>query len=125
MKKIKVIIIIISFIVVIFTTVFIINRLRIRTFEQEEVVMTMALFPTSVANNSHLIRITETGMMRFQVGEREEFTGSLPTERFFREISRDRIKRLTDEELQTLLGLAEELRMSGYPIVQRRKLLEW
>ena len=117
MKNIKaIVIIIISFIIAIFTTILIINRLRIRTFEQEEVVMTIAIFPGAATSNSYLIRITETGMIRIQLGTRAELMGNLPTERFFHDISSDRIKRLTDEEMQTLLGLAEELRISDYPL---------
>ena len=117
MKNMKAIIVIISVIITIFfATILVINRLRFRTFEQEEVVLTMAIFPGATTSNSHLIRITETGLMRIQLGTRIDGMGNLPSERFFHDISRDRIKRLTDEELQTLMGLAEELRISDYPM---------
>jgi len=76
-------------------------------------VIEMAIFPTGSTGNSYFIQIDERGVIKISLGVRNELRITMLDEDFFSEVNEQKEGTLTENELQSLLALAQELEETG------------
>ena len=72
-------------------------------------IMEMVIYPSSGGGFDYLIQIDKNNVIRTRFGSRNEWTITTLGENFFREVRRKEERKLTEEELQRVILLAEEL----------------
>ena len=107
-------------VLVLFGFFYINSRINSRKFNEEDVVIRLAIYPFGFLEESYLIEITDSGNIRSSVGVRHHFIVEdgreidVDLENFFERVLRERTRRLRTADFNLVMKLVHELEKSEY-----------